>query len=172
MRLQISPMGVSCASASCYSKQPANHALPLRSPPTLPQAGTGLIALGVVIVNLEKLQRSKGAAQPVPESSAAGSEAGLPQHRYQLLGHPAAAAAQAGGGGGWWRRLWGGAALTQSAQQQQQQQLEEQEWLPDYRGMLKAKHSGKNLEVHLELGAATHAEQRSIGGSGSTVAGA
>ena len=126
------------------------------------QAGTGLIALGVVIVNLEKLQRSKGGARPVPESSAVGSEAGLPQHRYQPLSHPAPAAAQAGGGSGWWRRLWGGAAPPPPPQQQ----LEEQEWLPDYRGRLKAKHSGQNLEVHLEMGAATHAEERNNGGGG------
>lgn len=148
------------------------------------QAGTGLIAVGMIVVNLEKLQRSKGTAQPVPEGSAAGGEAGLPQHRYQPLGHPVPAA-QAGGG--WWRRLWGrGASQQQQAQRtqqaQQQQQLSEQgDWSPDYRGRLKAKHSGRDLELHLELGAAPHGEGERNGsssggggglnGSGGTAAG-
>ena len=115
-------------------------------------------------MNLEKLQRSKRGAQPVADGSATGTDPGLPQHRYQPLDHPASAAAQAGSGSWWWRP-WGGAAPPPPPQQQQQ--LEEQEWLPDYRGRFKAKHSGKNLEVHLELGAATHAEERSGGGGSS-----
>lgn len=110
----------------------------------------------MLVVNLDKLRSSKGLGQPIAAAAEAeDSERGLPQHRYAPLGQPAAAAQS---GGSWWRRLWGRGTPRPA---QQQQQLAESEWSPDYRGRLKAKHSGRNLELGAVL------EEAEEGGSSS-----